>query len=414
MLIFHYNGVDSENDNHLPGFHSWPRNAGETRKTFRSLADFETSTSCEVTRGSNNHTFFAINTFISPPSQLGSEKLNALSFAKNRLAHCSSLNDFADVNVIFADFWSEGELPQLAQEHNAALASRRDGMIMDETVCNTTSDGGTSSSPTFVPTQLPTFVPTQLPTFVPTQPPTFTPTQPPTLAPTQLNTDSGVVENNTVSPIDSPSPTPTIRNITDDEIDKTAPPDESASGHPTSSPSLISDKFVFMQCEDLTQNCCNGLDSICNLRVDQIFYASVHNAMASFEGGFLFQHNHQFQLEGAMEAGYRGINLDVCNCNGQYQLCHGKCSFGTKDPVETFETINSFLDNNPTETIVVTLEINNDADEFVDLNELHSILSGVEGLLAKLYVHEETAGRWPTLRETVDANTVSFHFLHVC
>ena len=115
-----------------------------------------------------------------------------------------------------------------------------------------------------------------------------------------------------------------------------------------------------------------------------------------------------------MEAGYRGINLDVCNCNGQYQLCHGKCSFGTKDPVETFETINSFLDNNPTETIVVTLEINNDADEFVDLNELHSILSGVEGLLAKLYVHEETAGRWPTLRETVDANTVSFHFLHVC
>jgi hypothetical protein len=133
--------------------------------------------------------------------------------------------------------------------------------------------------------------------------------------------------------------------------------------------------------------------------------------MTSFQGGFLFQHNHQFQLEGAMEAGFRGINLDVCNCNGQYQLCHGTCDFGARDPVETFSSINSFLDNNPTETILVTLEINNDADEPVDLNELYSILSEVEGLLAKLYVHEETAARWPTLREAVDANTVSFHFL---
>lgn len=112
-----------------------------------------------------------------------------------------------------------------------------------------------------------------------------------------------------------------------------------------------------------------------------------------------------------MEAGFRGINLDVCNCNGQYQLCHGTCDFGARDPVETFSSINSFLDNNPTETILVTLEINNDADEPVDLNELYSILSEVEGLLAKLYVHEETAARWPTLREAVDANTVSFHFL---
>jgi hypothetical protein len=113
-------------------------------------------------------------------------------------------------------------------------------------------------------------------------------------------------------------------------------------GSPTSSPSLIPDKFVFMQCEDVTKNCCNGLDSICNLRVDEIFYASVHNAMASVEGGFLFQHNHQFQLEGAMEAGYRGINLDVCKCNGQYQL--GICDHGARDPVETFASINSFLD----------------------------------------------------------------------
>jgi hypothetical protein len=382
LLIFHYNGVECENDDCPPGFHSWPQNAGETRSTFRSLADFEATTSCEVTRGSNNHTFFAVNTFISPASQLGSEQLNTLSFSRTRLETCSSRNDFVDVNVIFADFWSEGELPQLAQEHNAALASRRNGM-MDEAVCNTTSDGGVSSSPTSPPTQL-------------------------------NSSDGGMIGNNTMSPRYSPSSSPTLQNITDDETGNTTLPDESASRSPSSSPTHISDEFVFLQCENVTQNCCNGLDSICDLRVDEIFYASVHNAMASFEGGFLFQQNHQLQLEGALEAGYRGINLDVCNCNGQYQLCHGICNFGARDPVETFASINSFLDKNPTETILVVLEINSGVDEPVDLNELYSILSGVEGLLAKLYVHEETAAPWPTLRETVDANTVSVHFLDVC
>jgi hypothetical protein len=69
--------------------------------------------------------FFAINSFVTPPSRSAAETLNSLEYAKTRLETCSSLNDSADVNLIFADFWSVGELPQLAQEHNAALVSRR-------------------------------------------------------------------------------------------------------------------------------------------------------------------------------------------------------------------------------------------------------------------------------------------------
>jgi hypothetical protein len=180
----------------------------------------------------------------------------------------------------------------------------------------------------------------------------------------------------------------------------------------TPSPIIISitpAPFSFMQCEDATQtqnNCCNGLDNICDLGVDEIFYAGVHNAMASFEGGFLFQQNHQLQLEGALEAGYRGINLDVCNCNGEYQLCHGICNFGARDPVETFASINSFLDENPTETILIILEINNGVDETVDLDEVYNILSGVDGLVEKIYVHNDRTAPWPSLREVVYANTV--------
>ena len=80
---------------------------------------------------------------------------------------------------------------------------------------------------------------------------------------------------------------------------------------PTASP-----QYQFMQCTD-GQPCCNGLSTNCNLRANQVLYATLHNAMATFDDGFIFGPNHQKQLEGAVEAGYRGINLDLCNCGGQ-------------------------------------------------------------------------------------------------
>ena len=89
--------------------------------------------------------------------------------------------------------------------------------------------------------------------------------------------------------------------------------------------------YEFMQCESTDEDCCNGLDNICDLGVDDIMYATLHNAMASFEDGFLFGPNHRYKLESALEAGYRGINLDVCNCGGDIVFCHGVCSLGTRD-----------------------------------------------------------------------------------
>ena len=84
-----------------------------------------------------------------------------------------------------------------------------------------------------------------------------------------------------------------------------------ATAAPTDSP-----QYQFIQCND-GQPCCNGLDTNCNLRANQVLYATLHNAMATFDDGFIFGPNHQKQLESAVEAGYRGINLDLCNCGGQ-------------------------------------------------------------------------------------------------
>jgi len=162
--------------------------------------------------------------------------------------------------------------------------------------------------------------------------------------------------------------------------------------------------FDFMQCQDPSRNCCNGLDSICDLGVDDILYATVHNAMATSEDGFLFLPNHHFKLEDALEAGYRGINLDVCNCGGNYQFCHGVCHFGARDIVEVFANINRFLDLNPTEVVAIPLQINNGVGDTVDIKVLYNLMLQVPGFTDKFYVHENLIEDWPTLRESIDAN----------
>jgi hypothetical protein len=237
-----------------------------------------------------------------------------------------------------------------------------------------------SMHPSKIPSGSPSAVPSDQLSTIPSDSPS---TAVPSDQPSTIPSDSP----STAVPSDQPSTIPSDSNLTEP---------------------VTAEGFVFMQCEDETQNCCNGLDTICDLRVDEILYASVHNAMATFEDDFQYGPNHRFNLEGALEAGYRGLNMAMCNCNGEYQLCQGFCQLGTRNPAETFGSINQFLDQNPTETIIITLEINNGGglQGEVDLDAIHSIFYGVEGLLDKLYIHETLTDPWPTLGEVVAANTV--------
>ena len=71
-------------------------------------------------------------------------------------------------------------------------------------------------------------------------------------------------------------------------------------------------------------DCCHGLEGICDLRVDEVMYATLHNGMASIEDLFIGNVNHKYNVEEALEAGYRGLNLDICNCYGEVVFCHGE------------------------------------------------------------------------------------------
>ena len=179
-------------------------------------------------------------------------------------------------------------------------------------------------------------------------------------------------------------------------------------GGGSTSPPAPQIEYEFMQCADPTSpDCCNGLDNgLCDLRVDEVMFAASHNANADFESGFLFSPNHQYKLEDSLPAGYRLINVDVCNCGGELVLCHGVCNFGTRDVVEVLSGINDFLDENPSEIIIVPLELNGEVDQAIDINDLYTLILQVPGFVDKFYDHSNATAEWPTLGELKETGKV--------
>ena len=270
---------------------------------------------------------------------------------------------------------------------------------------------------------------------------------------TNDNTDDGFIDDNDLKDNDSDN--------------------ENAELLPTSAPTMP--PFTFMQCtgyEDTfdkdevvstSNKCCNGLDSICELPVNDIMFATVHNAMSTFQDGFIFGANHRYSLEGALDAGYRGLHFIVCNCGGpngggsssasftsstsnNYVFCNDNsvgeadCNLGSRDIHQTMTNVNTFLNHHPSETLFINFQI----EPNVDLDVLQSILDEVEpttatagasnmnGFTDKLYVHNvdrteaksnvDNTGEWPTLGKLVEENKVCSLFalfvylkiLHLC
>lgn len=66
---------------------------------------------------------------------------------------------------------------------------------------------------------------------------------------------------------------------------------------------------------NVCDGCCNLAKSNCDLKVNDVTFAMVHNAMSSRENLFA-GYNNLKSMEGALVAGYRGLMLDSCICDG--------------------------------------------------------------------------------------------------
>lgn len=171
--------------------------------------------------------------------------------------------------------------------------------------------------------------------------------------------------------------------------------------------------YIFNQCQDQS-NCCNGLDGICDLGVDDIMYAGIHNAQSSGQDGFYLAPNHDYNVIASLEYGYRLLNFDIGVCNGELMFVHTICKLGTSDPTTTFTAINQWLTDNPTEVIVIPLEIvkNAGGSDDVDLGKIYNLLLAIDGFTERMYQKINENCVWPTLGELVanDQRILLFHY----
>eukprot|EP00984_Skeletonema_dohrnii_P014784 scaffold6278_cov135-Skeletonema_dohrnii-CCMP3373.AAC.13 len=168
----------------------------------------------------------------------------------------------------------------------------------------------------------------------------------------------------------------------------------------------------FMKCPiDSDELCCNGSPQNCELKVNETMFATLHNAMSTEEGDFTFGFNHYKTLEKAMVAGYRGINLDACNCNGKLQFCHNVCDYGERVPQEVFTNVVNFLKEYPSEVIILIFQATTEKGPIV-WNDLYDEMKQVEDFEDMLYVHQGEGKEWPLMGDLVKSNKriVTFYF----
>lgn len=165
--------------------------------------------------------------------------------------------------------------------------------------------------------------------------------------------------------------------------------------------------YTFMQCPD-KGDCCNGLESNCDLTPGEMLWPTVHNAMHDD-----FLGNNRAPLEKALEDGYRGLLLDVCWCENrdtnvnELVFCHGLCAVGRRDFDTVFPNMNTFLNENPTETILINFEISvgNPTP-----SEIWAVMSQFQGIPKKTYLH--SGDTFPTMKELQDNNKQILLFKH--
>ena len=121
ILFFHYNGQSCQDVTCPVGFHDWFVYAAETEFSFASVEEVRnTDKACSVSRGNVKNNFLGVNMFVTLPSKTASQDLNTLDSLRQHVQTCTSMN--GDVNVVFVDFWSQGDLPQLVQTENQVRA----------------------------------------------------------------------------------------------------------------------------------------------------------------------------------------------------------------------------------------------------------------------------------------------------
>lgn len=155
---------------------------------------------------------------------------------------------------------------------------------------------------------------------------------------------------------------------------------------------------------------CNNGTNLCNARVNDILFATLHNAASTTADNFTLLPNHERNLSEALIAGYRGINVDIGICNGVLGLVHSTCVLGFANLTTTFAEIAAFMEKNVNEVLLMPTELNFDTGGAFSLLQMAALMPMRFRKL--LYQHPNVTTPWPTLGELIDANQriLFFHY----
>ena len=138
---------------------------------------------------------------------------------------------------------------------------------------------------------------------------------------------------------------------------------------------------------------CNGYESLCIKKYNEVAYLTTHNAYSSFEDGFYLP-NQNMNITSQLNQGVRAFMLDIYSEDDVLVLYHGVAELGSSFFEDVLNEFRIFIDENPNEVITLILE------DYSSVNELSDALF-TSGIIEDLYEYDEVYG-WPTLQEMID------------
>ena len=179
-----------------------------------------------------------------------------------------------------------------------------------------------------------------------------------------------------------------------------------------------------------TMSCseCNGLDDLCDLRIDQVTFPGTHNSGSGFDGllyyyigtavGSCFYRNQGKSFTNQLSFGIRSFDIDTCYKDNKVVNCHcgaGSCAY--KSSMEkALQQIDAWMKTHTSEVIVIMF--GRDAQE----DYRKETAQGLKFLLLKLWdpsssnnpamsTYYNTNNQWPTLREVIKSRQRIFIFM---
>lgn len=138
---------------------------------------------------------------------------------------------------------------------------------------------------------------------------------------------------------------------------------------------------------------CNGDESLCLKKYNEVAYLTTHNAYSSFEDEFYLP-NQNLNITSQLNDGVRAFMLDVYSEDGVLVLYHGTDQLGSSLFVDVLNEFKTFINENSNEVITLILE------DYGSIIELSDALF-ISGIVEDLYTYDEVIG-WPTLQEMID------------